>query len=102
MARELVHRIQNMRRSAEFDIADYIVTWYQGDDYINQVTTSWADYIRQETLSRELVAETPPDGVYTENFNVYRQMFFFSNGILSINKCVHVSLTRPFTRNKKR
>ena len=30
-ARELVHRLQNMRRSAGFDIADRIVTWYDGD-----------------------------------------------------------------------
>ena len=30
LARELVHLIQNMRRSAGFDIADYIIVYYQG------------------------------------------------------------------------
>ncbi|MFC2048381.1 isoleucine--tRNA ligase, partial [Chloroflexota bacterium] len=34
MAREVVHRLQTMRRSAGFDIADHIITYYQGDDYI--------------------------------------------------------------------
>jgi len=32
MAREIVHRVQNMRRSAGFDIADHIDTYYQGED----------------------------------------------------------------------
>ncbi|SVB83071.1 uncharacterized protein METZ01_LOCUS235925, partial [marine metagenome] len=31
LARELVHGIQNMRRSADFDIADRILVWHQGD-----------------------------------------------------------------------
>ncbi|MBI2936292.1 MAG: isoleucine--tRNA ligase, partial [Chloroflexi bacterium] len=32
LARELVHRIQNMRRAAGFEISDRIVTWYQGGE----------------------------------------------------------------------
>ena len=32
VARELVHRIQNMRRTAGFDIADRIVTFYSGGE----------------------------------------------------------------------
>jgi len=67
LAREIVHRLQIMRRSAGFDIADYITTCYQGDDYIRQVMTDFGDYIKQETLSRQLIEETPEPGVYTEN-----------------------------------
>jgi isoleucyl-tRNA synthetase len=67
MAREIVHRLQTMRRSAGFDIADYIVTYYQGDDYIRQVVASFADYIKQETLSRQLIGGVPGEGVYTES-----------------------------------
>jgi len=67
MAREIVHRLQIMRRSAGFDIADYINTCYQGDDYIRQVMTDFADYIEQETLSRQLIEDVPQEGAYTEN-----------------------------------
>ena len=66
MAREIVHRLQIMRRSAGFDIADYIVTYYQGEAYVKQVVEKFADYIKQETLSRELVYEVPEEGVFTE------------------------------------
>jgi len=70
MAREIVHRLQTMRRSAGFDIADYIVTYYQGGPYIRQVVEDFAGYIRQETLSRELTRGVPSEGVFTESYRL--------------------------------
>ncbi|UCH42723.1 MAG: isoleucine--tRNA ligase [Dehalococcoidales bacterium] len=71
MAREIVHRLQNMRRSAGFDIADHIITYYQGDEYMKQImeNAELASYIRQETLSRELVEGVTED-VYSESFKL--------------------------------
>jgi isoleucyl-tRNA synthetase len=66
MAREIVHRLQTMRRSAGFDIADYITTYYQGDAYITGVMAGFADYIKQETLSHQLVEAMPEAGAFTE------------------------------------
>jgi len=70
MAREVVHRLQIMRRSAGFDIADYITIYYQGDDYMRQVMEDFADYIKQETLSRQLVEGVPGEGVFTESYKL--------------------------------
>ncbi|MCK5434308.1 MAG: isoleucine--tRNA ligase, partial [Dehalococcoidales bacterium] len=70
MAREIVHRLQNMRRSAGFDIADHIVTHYKGDDYLKRVIDDFADYIKQETLSRQLVEGVPEEGVFTESYKL--------------------------------
>ena len=69
MAREVVHRLQTMRRSAGFDIADHIITYYEGDAYVRQVmeNENLADYIKQETLSEELVSGVPSEGVFTES-----------------------------------
>jgi isoleucyl-tRNA synthetase len=69
LAREVVHRLQTMRRSAGFDIADRIVTYYQGDAYIRKVMENkdLADYIKRETLSRELVDGVPQGGTFTES-----------------------------------
>ena len=47
-----------MRRSAGFDIADRIVTYYQGDREVHEVMESQGGYIRQETLSQRLLAES--------------------------------------------
>jgi len=70
MAREIVHRLQTLRRTTGFDIADYIVTCYQGDDYINRVMQKYSGYIRQETLSRELVSGMSSDCASTESFKL--------------------------------
>jgi isoleucyl-tRNA synthetase len=70
MAREIVRRLQAMRRSAGFDIADHITTYYQGEDYIKQVMADFADYIKQETLSKELVDGVPEEGAFTERHKI--------------------------------
>ncbi|MFC1897463.1 isoleucine--tRNA ligase [Chloroflexota bacterium] len=70
LAREIVHRLQTMRRSAGFEISDYIVTYYQGEDYIRKVMTDFADYIKQETLSRQLSEGVPEESVFTENYKL--------------------------------
>jgi len=67
MARELVHRLQTMRKSAGFEIADYIITYYEGDEYIQQIMQEFADYIQQETLSRQLIRGVPEQGAFSEN-----------------------------------
>jgi len=59
-----------MRRSARFDIADYITTYYQGGSYIKQVIEKFADYIKRETLSRELVEKVPGEDVFAERYRL--------------------------------
>jgi isoleucyl-tRNA synthetase len=66
LARELVHRIQNLRKAAGFHISDRIVTYYQGPERIRRVLARHGDYVRQETLSRELIDGPPPDGSHAE------------------------------------
>jgi isoleucyl-tRNA synthetase len=87
MAREIVRRLQNMRRSAGFEIADHIITCYQGDEYVRKVMADFAEYIRQETLSEQIVEEPtflppppappsrplkgiPDKGVFRESFKL--------------------------------
>jgi len=69
-AREIVHRLQTMRRADGFDIADHIITYYQGDDYIRQVLQEFADDIKLETLSRQLVEGIPEQGVTAERYKL--------------------------------
>jgi len=71
MAREIVHRLQTMRRSAGFDITDHIVTYYQGDPYITEIIedNDLADYIKQETLAEEIVKGVPEDA-FTESYRL--------------------------------
>jgi isoleucyl-tRNA synthetase len=69
-ARELVHGIQNMRRSADFDIADHIVTFYESSPELDAVVAAHSEYIRQETLSEDLLNQPPAADAYTVTLKV--------------------------------
>jgi isoleucyl-tRNA synthetase len=73
LARDLVHRLQTMRKNAGFDIADYIVTYYQGSEELCRIMQTHADYIRQETLSRELIEGSPPASAHVEEQRIAGQ-----------------------------
>jgi len=62
LAREVVRRIQDLRKTAGFDIADRIATYYLPSDGLRQAIETHADYIKGETLTVELVIGNLPDG----------------------------------------
>ena len=70
LAREVVHRLQTMRRNAGFDIADYIITRYQAEPPLLQAIQNQSDYIKQETLSLQLICQAPQEGDYTEKHRI--------------------------------
>ncbi|MEE8420933.1 MAG: class I tRNA ligase family protein, partial [Dehalococcoidales bacterium] len=69
-AREIVRRLQTMRRAAGFNITDHIITSYEGDDYTKQVMTDFADYIKQETLTERIIEGAPEEGAFAESFKL--------------------------------
>ena len=66
LARELAHRIQNLRKGARYEITDRIITFYEGPDDVMRVMTGHQDYIMQETLSEALLAQAPDDDANSE------------------------------------
>ncbi len=70
LAREIVHRIQNLRKDAGFEIADRIKTYYAGDTAIADVMRAHGDYIRAETLTVDLSADAPEHGVHSDSASI--------------------------------
>jgi isoleucyl-tRNA synthetase len=60
LARDVVRRIQNLRKEADFDLDDRIVTTYQAESELAEAIEAWRDYIAAETLSLAL-EQGPPD-----------------------------------------
>ncbi|MGI8927074.1 MAG: isoleucine--tRNA ligase [Tepidiformaceae bacterium] len=60
LAREIVRRLQDMRREAGFALADRITTWYRGAPDFARVMQSQASYIQGETLSTVLFEGDAP------------------------------------------
>jgi isoleucyl-tRNA synthetase len=66
LARDLVRRVQTLRKEADFQLDDRIVTYYDAGDELGAVVAEWGDYIRAETLSLELVAGPVPGDVHCQ------------------------------------
>ncbi|NIV35694.1 MAG: class I tRNA ligase family protein, partial [Anaerolineae bacterium] len=63
LARDLVRRVQTMRKDAGFQLDDRIVTYYDAGEELKAVVEQWGDYIRAETLSQDLVYGPVPGEV---------------------------------------
>jgi isoleucyl-tRNA synthetase len=66
LAREIVRRVQNMRKEANFNIEDRIVLSYQADGRPIHVFENWADYIRAETLATKIIHGLVPERAFTK------------------------------------
>jgi isoleucyl-tRNA synthetase len=63
LARDLVRRVQTLRKEADFQLDDRIVVYYDAGEELAAVVEEWAGYIQAETLSLELVAGPLPGDV---------------------------------------
>ena len=70
LAREIVRRIQTMRKDAGFRIEDTITTYYLCEDSLAPVFSEWGKYIRQETLSRQLLRREPPEDTFVQKHDL--------------------------------
>ena len=78
LAREIVRHIQSMRKSADFNIEDRINTYYQTEGELAEVLSTYADYIKSETLSETLENASGPKGVYSEEVKISKEKILFA------------------------
>ena len=55
IAREMISKIQNMRKEKDFNVVDRITLYYNGDEEIEKCIKEYGEYIKKETLSLELI-----------------------------------------------
>ncbi len=54
-AREVIRRVQETRKQAEYNVSDYIVLGLEGDEDLIKASKSLKDYVANETRSTEIV-----------------------------------------------
>jgi len=70
LAREIIRRIQTMRKDAGFRIEETIHTYYEATDRLREVLQRWGEYIAQETLSAILTEGPPPIGAFEQTHKI--------------------------------
>jgi isoleucyl-tRNA synthetase len=70
LARDIVRRIQNQRKNADFRISDEIELYYVVGSKLASVFKAYRSYIMAETLSTALYPTEPPANAFEEKFDL--------------------------------
>lgn len=57
LAREVVRKVQSLRKEADFVITDHINLYYHGDEMFDKMLASYDEYIKNETLADSLIED---------------------------------------------
>ena len=67
IAREIVRKVQSMRKELDLIITDHIRIYYNGNETIDEVMKSFDSYIKNETLALEIVKQANISEMYELN-----------------------------------
>lgn len=70
LAREFTNRVQNMRKAAGFNVVDRIEIRYDATEELAEALSEHSEWIRNETLARELERFGSPEGERVEQFEI--------------------------------
>ena len=67
IAREIVSKVQNLRKTSNFEIADRIVLSYNSDEEVNKAVKEFKEFIMNETLSTDILEDSSLEEVFDIN-----------------------------------
>ena len=67
LAREIVRKVQSLRKDNDYVITDRINVYYDGSDMIDKMIDKYSDYIKNETLAINLIKSTDITDEYDMN-----------------------------------
>ena len=70
LARDLVRKIQELRKQSGFAVEDRIRLFYQGDGILAEALERWRDYISTETLAVAVARGQAPEGASTQTLQI--------------------------------
>ena len=70
LARDLVRKIQELRKQSGFAVEDRIHLFYEGDGVLAEALERWRDYIATETLAVAVARGAAPTGASTETLQI--------------------------------
>ena len=68
--RELVSKVQTMRKEADFNVTDHIRIFVSGNANIEALAAKNADSITGDTLAEELVTGPAPEGACAKAWDI--------------------------------
>ena len=70
LAREIVNRVQNMRKEANFELTDRIEVYLDGDDEVQASVDSMKEYVKSETLAEKISYGSAGESDFTKQWEI--------------------------------
>ena len=67
LARELVSKVQNLRKAMDFNVMDRITLYYSGTEKFHKALELFKDYVMEETLAKEIIEKDGLDNKFDLN-----------------------------------
>ncbi len=74
--REIISKLQTMRKEADFEVQNHIKVYYSGNDVLGNIITKNVEEIKSEVLADEII-ESSSDG-YTKEWNINNEKIIFT------------------------
>ncbi len=69
-AREVISKVQTMRKDAGFEVTDRISLYYEGDDELAAALDAFSDMIGRTTLATSIARGTAPEGFVSQQWDI--------------------------------
>ena len=69
MVREILSKVQNMRKERDFEVLDHIVLYVAGDEKLENIIKKNEEIIKRDTLTEKVVYHQEREGYTTNNIN---------------------------------
>ena len=69
-AREVISKVQTMRKDAGFEVTDRITLYYEGDDALAGALETWREMITRTTLTTVMTRGAAPDGYARQTWDI--------------------------------
>ncbi|MBR1584654.1 MAG: isoleucine--tRNA ligase [Clostridia bacterium] len=69
-AREVISKLQSMRKDAGFDVTDRISVTCQGDEAVVAAVQAYQAMISQGVLAKEIACAAAPEGAFTQDWDI--------------------------------
>jgi len=69
-AREVISKVQTMRKDAGFEVTDRISLYYEGDDELAAALEAYGEMISRTTLATSMARGTAPEGFVSQKWDI--------------------------------
>ena len=69
-AREVISKVQTMRKDAGFEVTDRISLYYEGDDELAAALDAYSDMIGRTTLATAIARGKAPEGFVSQQWDI--------------------------------